>query len=102
MLHRNKFRETCFKFRSHDAATLTEGANNAENTAQFMNGVLGATRSVHEAMLGVTNVQFNIMQRLSNSGQGQFSQAVEVASEQVQLVSKVRDPDMFRWARRRW
>lgn len=67
----------------------------ADNTRQFVNEAQDATRSMYQAMQGITSVQFSIMQRLGDIGRDQFNQAVQVANDQLQLVGKMRDPREF-------
>lgn len=67
----------------------------ADNAGQLMNEARGATRSMYEAFQGMASTQFNILQHLGDIKRDQFSQAVEAANEQMQLVGKVRDPCEF-------
>lgn len=66
-----------------------------DNTVQFVNQAQDVNRSISEAIQGLTGTQFNIMQRLGDVQRGMFSQAVEAANEQMQVLARIRDPREF-------
>jgi phasin family protein len=67
----------------------------ADNTAQFVNDAQEATRCIYAAIQGLAETQVNALQRLSAVQQDVLHQASEVANEQLQLISRVRDPREF-------
>ena len=64
----------------------------ADDTTQFANKAQEATRSMVDAMQGIASVQTQMLKRLGEVQQGLLKQAAEAANEQLQLVSRVRDP----------
>src|SRR5215204_3246501 len=64
----------------------------ADKTSQFTNTAQEATRSMVEAMQGIAGMQSSILQRLVEVQQNIVKQASEAANEQLQLISRVRDP----------
>ncbi|MBA2409076.1 MAG: phasin family protein [Gammaproteobacteria bacterium] len=67
----------------------------ADNTAQFANQAQDVNRSISDAIQGLTGTQFNIMQRLGDVQRNMFSQAVEAANEQMQVLARIREPREF-------
>ena len=67
----------------------------ADDNAQFANKAQETTRSMLDAMQGIANMQANMLQRLGEVQQSMFRQAAEAANEQLQLISRVRDPREF-------
>jgi phasin family protein len=67
----------------------------ADNTLQFANDVQEASRSIFAAMQGLTETQIDVAQRLLAVQQNVLNQAVEVTNDQLQLISRVRDPREF-------
>jgi hypothetical protein len=67
----------------------------ADNAAQFANNTQDVARSILDTIKGVTEIQFNIFQRLGSIQQDIFKGAVEAGREQLQLASRVRDPREF-------
>ncbi|MGH8503945.1 MAG: phasin family protein [Gammaproteobacteria bacterium] len=67
----------------------------ADTTVPFVNQAQDVNRSIQEAIQGLTGTQFNVMQRLGDVQRGMFSQAVEAANEQLQVLARVRDPRDF-------
>jgi phasin family protein len=67
----------------------------ADKTSQFTNTAQEATRSMVEAMQGIAGMQSSILQRLVEVQQNIVKQASEAANEQLQLISRVRDPREF-------
>ncbi len=67
----------------------------ADTTEQFTNQAQEATRSIVGAFQGATETQFNILQRLVEVQQDVLRQATEAANEQLQVISRVRDPREF-------
>ncbi len=67
----------------------------ADDTTQFANKAQAATRSMVDAMQGIASVQTQMLKRLGEVQQGLLKQAAEAANEQLQLISRVRDPREF-------
>ncbi len=67
----------------------------ADNAAQFANNTQDVARSILDTVRGVTEIQFKIFQELGGVQQNIFRGAVQAGSEQLQLVSRVRDPREF-------
>ena len=67
----------------------------ADDPTQFANQAQEATRTMVEAMQGIAGMQANMLQRLSEVQQGLFKQGSEAANEQLQLLSRVREPREF-------
>jgi gas vesicle protein len=67
----------------------------ADNTTQSANQAQDVTRSMYEAIQGIAATQVNIFQKLAGVSVNQYNQAVEAANDQVQLISRVRDPREF-------
>ena len=67
----------------------------ADDTKQFTNQAQEATRSMVDAMQGIAGMQANMLQRLSEVQQGLLKQGAEAANEQLQLLSRVREPREF-------
>ena len=64
----------------------------ADDPTQFANQAQEATRTMVEAMQGIAGMQANMLQRLSEVQQGLLKQGAEAANEQLQLLSRVREP----------
>ena len=67
----------------------------ADDPTQFANQAQEATRTMVEAMQALAGMQSNILQRLSEIQQGLLKQGAEAANEQLQLLSRVREPREF-------
>jgi hypothetical protein len=67
----------------------------ADTTAQFVNDAQEATRSIYGAFQALGETQVDILQRLGAVQQNVLSQAAEAANDQLQVVSRVRDPREF-------
>jgi hypothetical protein len=67
----------------------------ADDPTQFANQAQEATRTMVEAMQGIAGMQANMLQRLNEVQQGLFKQGAEAANEQLQLLSRVREPREF-------
>jgi gas vesicle protein len=67
----------------------------ADNTAQFANQAQDVTRPMYEAIQGIAETQINIFQKLAGVSVTQYNQAIEAAKDQLQLISRVRDPREF-------
>jgi phasin family protein len=65
------------------------------NTAQFANQAQDVTRSMFGAAQGLAETQMQIFQRLSEVQQSMMQQTYEAANEQLQLISRIRDPREF-------
>jgi hypothetical protein len=66
-----------------------------DDTKQFTNQAQEATRTMVDAMQGIAGMQANLLQRLSEVQQGLLKQGAEAANEQLQLLSRVREPREF-------
>jgi phasin family protein len=66
-----------------------------DNTVQFANQAQEAARTMYEAIQGMAGTQLNILQRLGEVQQGVLNQAIEATNDQLQVISKVRDPREF-------
>lgn len=66
-----------------------------DNVTQFANQAQDISRSVYGAFQGIAEVQSNILQRLSGIQQNLIQQAYEATNDQLQVISKVRDPREF-------
>lgn len=67
----------------------------ADNTTQFANQTQDMTRSMQQAMQGMAETQFNMFQRMARIKADQFNQAIALNNDQLQIMSKVRDPKEF-------
>jgi hypothetical protein len=67
----------------------------ADDPTQFTNQAQEAMRSMVDAMQGIAGMQANLLQRLSEVQQGLLKQGSEAANEQLQLLSRVREPREF-------
>jgi hypothetical protein len=67
----------------------------ADDPPQFANQAQEATRSMVDAMQGIAGMQANMLQRLGEIQQGLLKQGSEAANEQLQLLSRVREPREF-------
>src|SRR5829696_8679338 len=67
----------------------------ADETSQFANQAQEATRTMVDAMQGIAGMQANMLQRLSEIQQDLLKQGAEAANEQLQLLSRVREPREF-------
>jgi hypothetical protein len=67
----------------------------ADSTARYVNQAQDVTRSIFGVTQGMAEVQLSILQRLGEVRQGMLSQAFEVAGDELQLISQVRDPRQF-------
>ena len=67
----------------------------ADDPTQFTNQAQEATRSMVDAMQGIAGMQANLLQQLSEIQQGLLKQGSEAANEQLQLLSRVREPREF-------
>jgi hypothetical protein len=67
----------------------------ADDPTQSTNKAQEATRSMVDAMQGIAGMQANMLQRLNEVQQGLFKQGAEAANEQLQLLSRVREPREF-------
>lgn len=64
----------------------------ADHHVQFVNQAQQASRSIYETVQGLAETQFAILQRLGGIQQGVLNQAVEATNDQLQLISRVKDP----------
>jgi hypothetical protein len=67
----------------------------ADDPPQFAHQAQEATRTMVEAMQGIAGMQAQMLQQLSEIQQGLFKQGAEAANEQLQLLSRVREPREF-------
>lgn len=67
----------------------------ADNATQMINEAQEANRAFCETIQGMTGTHINILQRLGDVQRGVFNQAFEATNDQLQLVSRVRDPREF-------
>jgi hypothetical protein len=67
----------------------------SNNVTQFTNQAQDISRSMFGAFQGIAEVQSNILQKLSGTQQALIQQAYEAANDQLQVISKVRDPREF-------
>lgn len=67
----------------------------ADNTVQFANEAQDVARSVYGTVQGIAETQFNIMQRLAGVQQELFNQAYEATNDQLQLISRIKDPQEY-------
>jgi len=67
----------------------------ADNTEQFANQAQDATRKMFGAAQGLGETQMKILQRLGEIQQNIMKQTYEAANEQLQLISRIRDPREF-------
>lgn len=67
----------------------------ADNTVEFANRAEDATRSMYNAAQQFIGVQYNTAQRLAEIQQGVFKQTIEAANDQLQVISRIRDPREF-------
>jgi hypothetical protein len=67
----------------------------ADESSQFAGESQEAGRPLYEAMQGLAETQFKILQQLANIQRDQFNQALEAARDQLQLISQMRDPRGF-------
>src|SRR5680860_472239 len=67
----------------------------ADNTAQFASQAQDATRTMFSAAQGLAETQMRILQRLGEVQQNMMQQTYEAANEQMQLISRIRDPREF-------
>jgi hypothetical protein len=70
----------------------------ADTTTQFANDAQDMTRSIYGALQGMAETHFNICQKLASIGTNQLNQVVELTHEQLQLISRVRDPREYAFA----
>jgi hypothetical protein len=61
-------------------------------TQQVVNQTQQASRLALETITGVAETQFTIAQRLGGIQQSFFNQAIEAANDQLQLISRVKEP----------
>jgi predicted nucleic acid-binding protein len=66
-----------------------------DNITQFTNQAQDITRSMYGAFQGIAEVQSNILQRLGGIQQNLIQQAYEAVNDQLQVISKVREPREF-------
>ncbi|MGH8501131.1 MAG: phasin family protein [Gammaproteobacteria bacterium] len=66
-----------------------------DNITQFTNQAQDITRSMYSAFQGIAEVQSNILQRVGGIQQSLIQQAYEAVNDQLQVISKVRDPREF-------
>jgi phasin family protein len=66
-----------------------------DNTTQLVNQAQDATHSMHQTLQDLMGVQMNVFQRLGEVQRRVFSQAVEAANAQFQLLRRTRDPREF-------
>jgi predicted nucleic acid-binding protein len=64
----------------------------SDNGSQFVKQAQEANRSMAEAMRGLANTQFKVMQQLAGVQREQFNKAVEAARNQMQLIGQKREP----------
>jgi hypothetical protein len=64
----------------------------SDDNVQFVNQAQQASRSALETIYGVAETQFTIAQRLGGIQQSFFDQAIEAANDQLQLISRVKEP----------
>ncbi len=67
----------------------------AKDPSQVMGDAQEAGRSMYEAIQGLAETQFKILQQLANVQREQFNQALEAARDQMRLISQMRDPREF-------
>ncbi|MBA3730819.1 MAG: phasin family protein [Gammaproteobacteria bacterium] len=67
----------------------------ADNTEQFANQAQDATRAMFGAAQGLGETQMKILQRLGEIQQSMMQQTYEAANEQMQLLTRIRDPREF-------
>jgi phasin family protein len=67
----------------------------ADPTSKSTDKAQEATRSMFDTMQGMAGMQSSILQRLSEIQQSMLKQASEAANEQLQLLTKARDPRAF-------
>lgn len=66
-----------------------------DDITEFANRAQDVTRSAFGAFKGIAEVQSSILQRLGGIQQDAIQQAYAAANDQVQLVSRIRDPREF-------
>ncbi|MDQ3731118.1 MAG: phasin family protein, partial [Pseudomonadota bacterium] len=64
----------------------------SDDNVQFVNQAQQASHLAYETIHGVAETQFTIAQRLGEIQQSFFSQAIEAAYDQLQLISRVKEP----------
>ncbi|MDQ3773158.1 MAG: phasin family protein [Pseudomonadota bacterium] len=64
----------------------------SDDGSQFVKQAQEANRSMSEAMRGLAGTQLKVMQQLAGVQREQFSQAVEAARNQMQLIGQKREP----------
>ncbi len=67
----------------------------ADTTSKSTDKAQEATRSMFDTMQGMAGMQSSILQRLSEIQQSMLKQASEAANEQLQLMTKAREPRAF-------
>jgi hypothetical protein len=67
----------------------------ADKTVEFVTQAQEATRSIYESMQGMGEMQLDIWQRLGAVQQGALSQTFEAATDQLELIGKVKDPHEY-------
>lgn len=67
----------------------------ADHTTQFVNQAQEINRSFVDAVQSMAGAPFNAWQRLSEIQMGVVNQSFEVANDQLQIISRVRDPREF-------
>jgi phasin family protein len=66
-----------------------------DDVNKFANQAQDAARSAFSAFQGIAEAQSNILKRLSEVQHGMIRQLNETATEQMKLMSQVRDPKEF-------
>jgi hypothetical protein len=66
-----------------------------DGNVQFINQAQQASRSVYETMQGIAETQITIVQRLGGIQQSLINQAIEATNDQVQLISRIREPRQY-------
>ncbi len=66
-----------------------------DGNVQFINQAQQASRSVYETMQGIAATQLTIVQRLGGIQQSLINQAIEATNDQVQLISRTREPRQY-------
>jgi hypothetical protein len=67
----------------------------ADETQQFTVQAQEVARSMSEAIQGMAEMQFNVLQRLAGVQRAQLNQAAEAGRNQVQLIGITREPGEF-------
>ena len=66
-----------------------------DKSSEVLGEAQTTNRYMYQAVQGLAETQFKILQRLADVQREQFSRALEAARDQLRLVSQVRDPREF-------